>query len=94
MQYLLLIENNCSEATADEWDAFFELANKSGFFRGGSAIGACEMIGGKASNLATEHLGGYMRFDANDRDALLALLEKHPVALRGGTLHLCDLPRD
>jgi hypothetical protein len=42
---------------------------------------------------STDHVVGYMRFDSEDRQPILDLLEKHPVLLHGGTVELCELPR-
>ncbi len=34
-----------------------------------------------------------MRFDADDLNALRALLEDHPVVKHGGTIELCEMPK-
>ena len=93
-QYLLLIHHQPGQPPdAEEWEPFFERAAKSGLFRGGSEIGKRELIGGPGSTSATtDHLAGYMRFDAEDKQSLLDLLSHHPVVRHGGTVELCELP--
>jgi hypothetical protein len=34
-----------------------------------------------------------MRFDSEDKEKLLALVNQHPVILHGGTVELCELPK-
>jgi hypothetical protein len=94
MQYLLLIHNNTPFPTPEEdWTRFFALARESGFFKGGSALNPGTPLGNTSAAPLSQTLGGYMRFDAEDRGALLSLLEHHPVARHGGTLELCEMPR-
>ena len=93
MQYLALIhKNTVSAPTAAEWERFFEAANATGMFRGGSEIGSRLTVGQKAVADITERVGGYMRFDSDDLERLQALLEDHPVVRHGGTIELCELP--
>ena len=91
-QYILLIQDNAkSFTTPAEWDSFFEAAERSGMFRGGSEIGARRMIGDTQPAKSSDHIAGYMRFDAEDEQKLLDLLEKHPVVAHGGSVELCVL---
>lgn len=91
-QYLLLIhDNETSASTAAEWAAFFAQAKATGFFSGGSEMGEKVVLG--ATVPTSDHLAGYMRFDCDDRAALLDLLKSHPVVLHGGSVELCHLPR-
>ncbi len=91
-EYILLIQGNEKTATTvEEWDCFFTLARASGAFRDGSEIGQREMIGDKQTALASDHIVGYMRFDSDDKQMLLELLQKHPVVLHGGSVELCEL---
>lgn len=92
-QYLLLVQGNLeSRTTPEEWNAFFAAAEESGHFRGGSEIGRRTVLGNVATAQSTDHVVAYMRFDAEDRQQLLELLEKHPVIVRGGSAELCELP--
>ena len=93
-QYLLLIQNNAkTPTTPPEWDAFFVAAKASGMFQGGSALGERVVVGDTSSAQSTQHIGGFMRFDADDRTKILELLKRHPVVLHGGSVELCEMPR-
>ena len=90
---LILIHNNTDVPTSvQQWDTFFEAANASGMFRGGSEIANRELLGKKTIPNICHAIGGFMRFETDDKPALLALLEQHPVVLQGGSLELCEMP--
>ena len=92
-QYILLVQGNLrSRSTPKEWDDFFSAAQKSGLFKGGSEIGSRTVLGDAASAQPTDHIVAYMRFDADDKQQILDLLEKHPVIVHGGSAELCELP--
>ena len=92
-QYILLIQGNAkSKATEEEWNQFFTSAQESGIFRGGSEIGERIRVGGTDSMRSTDHIVGYMRFDSEDKQQILTLLERHPVILHGGSVELCEMP--
>ena len=94
MEYILFIHKNTNNQTTDEaWKAFFIAAKKSGLFRGGSEISNRIQIGDKLVPDITKHIGGFMRFESSDLNAIRSLLEMHPVLLCGGTLELCELPK-
>lgn len=94
MQYLLLIQyNTTSKSAPAEWDRFFVAAKASGMFLGGSALGERVVVGNPKSAQSTQHIGGFMRFDADDRAKLLELLKQHPVVLHGGSMELCEMPK-
>ena len=93
MQYIALIHKNThTEPTSDEWSHFFEIAGETGMFQGGSAIGARHTLGRKKVPDTTQDIGGYMRFNSEDLDRLIKLLEEHPVIKHGGAIELCELP--
>ena len=92
-QYILLIQGNAkSEATEEEWNRFFAAAQQSGVFRGGSEIGERSVVGDADSFKSTEHVVGYMRFDSDDKQKILDLLEEHPVVRHGGSTELYEMP--
>lgn len=94
MEYILFIHNNTDSATTKaQWDAFFVEANKSGVFLGGSEIVNCTVVGNKPVADITNEIGGFMRFESEDKNKILALLEKHPVVIQGGTVSLCEMPK-
>lgn len=93
-QYLLLIHSNLqSDTTPAEWEAFFIAARRSEFFKGGSEVGRREIIGNPEPAGPSDHIVGYMRFDADDKEALIDLLKLHPTVLHGGSVELCELPK-
>lgn len=92
MQYLVLVHAATqSPTTPEEWEQFFAAAAASGLFRGGSALGSRELLGTDPEARPTDAVGGYMRFDADDVEALRALLAHHPVVLHGGTVEMCEM---
>jgi hypothetical protein len=92
-QYIVLIQSSfTSVPTAHEWDAFLATANQSGLFKGGSQIGNRWVVGDAHSAESTDHIVGYMRFDADDKQQLLDLLKRHPVVVHGGSVELCEMP--
>ncbi|MEM7707803.1 MAG: hypothetical protein AAF358_19785 [Pseudomonadota bacterium] len=94
MEYILFIHNNTeSDTSKEEWDSFFDSAIQSGLFRGGSEIGNRSQLGRKPVTDITVSIGGFMRFETEDFDSLVSLLEQHPVVTHGGTLELCELPK-
>ena len=94
IQDILLIQDNSrSDPTPKEWDAFFAAAHQSGCFKGGSEIGERMIVGDAPSAKPTDHIVGFMRFDADDRRQILNLLEQHPVVIHGGSVELCELPQ-
>ncbi len=93
MEYITFMHGNSdSKATEQEWSAFFAQASDSGLFRGGSAMGKRWTIGKEAA-VASEAIAGYMRFDADSLDDLMALLNNHPTLVHGGTIEICELPK-
>lgn len=93
-QYLLLIQNNLtSSTTAEEWTTFFSAVHSSGMFKGGSEIGDRTRLGNGTTAQSTDHVVAYMRFDSDDKEKLLSLVNQHPVILHGGTVELCELPK-
>ena len=64
----------------------------AGLFSGGSAMGKRWTIGKPADTLS-DGLVGYMRFDAENIEDLLELLEDHPIIRGGGTIEICEIPK-
>lgn len=93
-QYLLLIENNATTPIAPEqWTVFFERASASGVFKGGSELGATQTLGNTDTARPIDFLAGYMRFDAENKSYIAALLTEHPVVANGGSVHLIEMPK-
>ena len=89
----LIHKDTDTSPTSDEWNGFIKTAVESGMFKGGSAISARQKLGRKDVVDTTETIGGFMRFDAEDFDDLMALLNDHPVVKHGGTVELCEMPK-
>lgn len=95
MEYILFIHKNADHPPTDEqWADFFGAANQSGIFNGGSEISPGVQIGTKEIVAATKSVVGYMRFETDDLDKLNQLLELHPIRIQGGTLVLCETPKN
>jgi len=93
-QYILLIHGNTTTQTKpEEWDHFFMLARQSGLFKGGSEIGNRVVIGQAQALKSSDHITGFMRFDSENRQEIVELLEVHPVVLNGGAVELCEMPK-
>ncbi|MGI9239578.1 MAG: hypothetical protein ACR2RV_02185 [Verrucomicrobiales bacterium] len=93
-QFIVLIHGNARSVPSDEeWEEFVATAVASRLFRGGSEIGERSVIGAQELAGASQHIVGFMRFDSADRGAVVALLERHPVVLHGGSVELCEMPR-
>jgi len=93
-QYILFIQDNLkSDSSPEEWEAFFTAAHQSGLFKGGSEIGKRIFLGDTQSAKPTDHIVGFMRFDSDDKQKILDLLEKHPVVIHGGSVELCEMPK-
>ena len=80
------------QGSEEEWNAFFARAQASGLFSGGSAMGKRWTVGKPADTLS-DGLAGYMRFDAENIEDLLELLEAHPIIRGGGTIEICQMPK-
>ena len=52
----------------------------------------CRTIGSAWTAKSSGHIGGFMRFDSDDKEKLLELLKTHPVVVHGGTVELCEMP--
>ena len=92
-QYFLLIHGNAASApTSDEWCRSFGVAQQSGTFRGGSEIGKKLRIGNADSPRSSDHILGFIRFDAEEKQTILNLLQEHPIVWHRGTVELCEMP--
>ena len=94
MQYIALIhKNTATPPSPDDWVRFLELAKSSGMFQGGSEIGTRSVLGKQGVPDSTTSIGGFMRFDCEDKEALETLLREHPVIKHGGSIELCEMPK-
>ena len=94
MEYIVFIHGNVDTRTTEaQWSAFFEAAEKSGIFGGGSEIAEGHRLGHKDITPTTDSIVGVMRFETDDVTALNALLALHPVFIQGGSLEVCKMPK-
>jgi len=94
MEFILFIHKNTDQnTTSEQWESFFNSANESGIFLGGNEIASQIRKGKKSVSTITYSIGGFMRFEAENENLVLELLEKHPVFVQGGTLELCEMTK-
>jgi len=94
MEYILFIHNNVDSPTnAELWEAFIADARSGGMFLGGSGRANRTLVGRKPVADITRDIGGFMRFESDDKNQLLELLQKHPVVVQGGSVELCEMPK-
>ena len=94
MEYILLIHTNTDTTPSDdEWSSFIQKAIQTKIFKGGSAISNGLIIGKQEVTDITKELGGFMRFETENKEELLELLKQHPVVLNGGSVQLCEMPK-
>jgi len=78
----------------DAWPGYFASLRTAGCFQGGSPIGggACVRKSGLAAKVS-DHLGGYIRIDADSLDHARTFIAGNPVFEAGGTIEIRGLPR-
>ena len=97
-EYILLMHGDVVDrAAADhgaQWGAYMSTLRQSGRFDGGSAIGAgmCAKKGGVARSAS--QLTGYIRVRAESLDDARQFLTGNPVYEAGGTVEICELPKE
>ncbi len=93
-EFILLMHNATTEATAEMWSAYFSLLHGSGVFEGGSAIGEGETFRRHlAPGHVSRHLVGYIRVQAESLMKAREFLKGNPVFECGGTVEIRELPR-
>ncbi|MEM7585335.1 MAG: hypothetical protein AAF560_18240 [Acidobacteriota bacterium] len=93
MEYLAFIHDNTDTTpSAQEWQAFIAEASASGLFLGGSELGRRFPLGAKAVHDSTDVIAGFMKFEADEPQELLELLQSHPVIRHDGTIELREMP--
>ncbi|MDQ8196487.1 hypothetical protein QEH59_18805, partial [Coraliomargarita sp. SDUM461004] len=94
MEYLLLIHKNSETPPSEsEWNEFFEEANGTGMFQGGSQLGSTRVFGREEIPNSTNQIGGFMRFETSKVKELESLLTKNPVVKNGGSIELIEMPK-
>lgn len=94
MEYIVFMHRNEETPPCKEdWDYFFAMAERSGLFQGGSAIGKRFVVGREGAPDAAIHICRFMRFESENLSELNKLLEQHPVVKNGGSVEVFDLPK-
>ena len=75
------------------WGTYLAMLREHGALEGGSAIGGGTTVSKREAASITEHLGGYIRVQAESLDAARALVAGNPVYEAGGTVEIRELPR-
>ncbi len=87
-RYLVLNYPGPGEQSAADWERFFTLAEASGRFSGGSALGARTGLDQQGRMTASSAAGGYFIFTAESVDEVAALLRECPILLSGGRVDI------
>lgn len=95
-EYIFFMHTDAlSEELSSDWVAYLEKLKATGLFRGGSAIGAGQSIRKEAvAGLPTSHISGYIRVEASDLSAAMALLNGNPTYEAGGAVEIRELILD
>ena len=94
--FIMLMHDDASaRPSPEQWAAYFSFLRSRDAFEGGSAIGPGETFRKRDTPGApTSHLVGYIRVRAGTLGAACELLSGNPVFDCGGTVEICELPRD
>lgn len=92
---MLMHDDAPARPSPEQWAAYFSFLRSRDAFEGGSAIGSGETFRKQGvPGTPTSHLVGYIRVRAGTRGAARELLSGNPVFDCGGTVEICELPRD
>jgi hypothetical protein len=96
LDFIMLMHNDAlAKITPEMWPPYLLSLNGKGIFDGGSAIGKGEVFRKQETpRKPSEHIGGYLRVQAESLAAASELLVGNPVFECGGTVEIRELPRD
>lgn len=94
--FILLMHNDATgEPSSVMWTSYFSILRDRGVFEGGSSIVPGESFRKQAvPGKASQHLAGYIRIKAASLTEAKELLSGNPVFECGGTVEICELPRN
>jgi hypothetical protein len=92
---LLMGDDYTTPVNPRAWGPYLAGLQAAGVFQGGGAIGAGESVRKAGAQRAlSASLGGYIRVEAADIEAVKTLLPGNPVYEAGGTIEIRELPRE
>ena len=94
--YLMLMHSDMVRSSSQrDWETYLEALQRTGKFRGGSAIGlgVCRRKSDAAPPI-TARIGRYISASADSLAEVDALLAGNPVFENGGTVELRELPKE
>jgi hypothetical protein len=96
LDFIMLMHNDTvTKITPEMWPAYLASLSGRGVFDGGSAIGKGEVFRKQeAPGKPSEHIGGYLRVQAESLAGAIELLTGNPVFECGGTVEIRELPRE
>lgn len=86
-EFMMLMKGS---GKADEWAGYIEKLVNSGTFRGGSELANGSCISKTDTNSACT-VTGFMRFEAVNKEQILALLPGNPVYESGGSVEVLEI---
>jgi hypothetical protein len=89
-EFMMIMKSDEHGGNAADWAQYIELLSNSGLFRGGSALGNGVCV---SQNEQSDQcvVSGFMRFEADAIDQVLALVPGNPVIKSGGEVEVLEL---
>lgn len=86
-EFMMLMKGS---GKAEEWPGYIDKLISSGTFRGGSELanGSCVSKAGSSGECTVV---GFMRFEADSKEQVLALLPGNPVYESGGEIEVLEI---
>ncbi len=86
-EFMMLMKGS---GKAEEWAAYIDKLIRSGTFRGGSELANGSCVNKNVANSECM-VTGFMRFEADNKNQILALLPGNPVYESGGSVEVLEL---
>ena len=97
-EYIVLMHNDAVDRAAaddgEQWGAYMSALRQGGGFDGGSAMGLGICVNKAGVARSASQLTGYIRVRAESLDHARQCLMGNPVYEAGGTIEICELPKD
>lgn len=89
-EFMMLMKSGDHGGSAVDWEQYVKTLSESGMFRGGSALGNGIRVSQDDKNEDCI-MTGYMRFEADSIEQVLALVPGNPVIDAGGEVEVLEL---